>query len=289
MLACESAQRNQEIAAGRYHLSAMTLPSEPPVEPNLSETTPRPRPTFGASAIRPPEQPAVDLGPGRHRGGSVEVKRPRRLGRIILAVVLAAFTVLVVVLFVQAHSHDEEISTLQQHGVPVDVTIKGCDIQQAGTGGTPSNYFICRGSFVLNGKTYTKVILSDQHVQYEGAHLAATVNPNNTNAIYPTSVVRQGTSAWYSGTPLILLVILLVTVGLVAWWGFRTRGTPPAVEVIDDAEDNETTSPLIDRSHEPPARGPNEIMDQLDRLSALRHDGVLTEAEFRTLKSRLLQ
>lgn len=231
----------------------------------------------------------MDLGPGRHRGGSVEVKHPRRLGRIILGVTLAAFTVLVVVLFVQAHAHDEEISTLQQHGVPVNVTIKSCDIQQAGTGGTPSNYFICRGSFVLNGKTYTKVILNDQHVQYEGAHLAATVNPKNTNAIYPTSVVRQGTSAWYSGTPLILLIILLVALGLVAWWGFRTRGTSPAVEMADETEGGETRSPVTDSGDETSVREPKEIMDQLDRLSALRRDGVLTEAEFRTLKSRLLQ
>jgi len=70
---------------------------------------------------------------------------------------LGGLCVLTVALFVAAVNKDSAIVRLQQHGVPVEVTVTSCLGNLGGSGSNAASY-TCSGTFSLDGHHQTDVI-----------------------------------------------------------------------------------------------------------------------------------
>lgn len=90
------------------------------------------------------------------RGASVAVD-PRRATQVAVAMGMATLAVLVVVFFVVGAHKNNQITSLEQHGVTVQDTITGCVGLLGGSGSNPVGYR-CWGTFTIDGHRYTKDI-----------------------------------------------------------------------------------------------------------------------------------
>jgi hypothetical protein len=90
------------------------------------------------------------------RGAAVAVDA-QRVMQFLLILFLTAWAALAVTLFVAEVHTNAQISDLQQHGVPVEVTVGTCSGQLGGSGSTAAAY-ICKGRFSLGGQRYNDTI-----------------------------------------------------------------------------------------------------------------------------------
>ncbi len=100
------------------------------------------------------QQPLTTL-----RGAPVAVDS-RRATRLVVTFCLAALGLAVVSLFVAGINKNAQVTLLRQHGVRVEVTVTGC---RGLLGGSGSNAVgaTCRGTFVLDGRSYSDTIPGD--------------------------------------------------------------------------------------------------------------------------------
>jgi len=152
---------------------------------------------------------------GTLRGAGVEVET-RRVGQAFLVLVVVGLAVLVVILSLAGFRKNSQITRLQQHGVPVEVTVSSCLGLLGGSGSNPAGY-ACRGTFTIDGHRYadnipgnvqrlpgTKVravTVRDDPGLLETAHTLADEHPSGTVYIVPTIL-------------LVVLALLLAAIAL---------------------------------------------------------------------------
>ena len=148
------------------------------------------------------------------RGAPVGVDA-RRAARVIVTILLTALAALVVSLFVADAHTNAEITSLQRHGVPVEITVSGCNALLGGSGSNAAGYR-CRGSFELDGHRYQETV-PDDSLYAMGAKVKVIAAKNDPGLIATVHQVRTERASWRLFTvPALLLVVLIASLLAVA-------------------------------------------------------------------------
>jgi uncharacterized membrane protein len=170
---------------------------------------------------------------GTLRGAGVGGVDTRRLGRILIGLIMATLAVLVVVFTVVGVHHNQQDDRLHHDGLPVTFSVSGCLGLLGGSGSNAAGYS-CRGSYTLDGQTY-RVRLPGNDFHRPGAQVPALAVPGDPTLVSPVSLARtERSSAGVFLVPVILFVILVLLVTLLLFdrQRHRKRGeeitSPPA-------------------------------------------------------------
>lgn len=156
---------------------------------------------------------------GTLRGAGVAPVDIRRLGQVLIGLCLAALVVLSAAFFVAGAHRNDQIDTLEQHGVPVDVTVTGCYGLLGGSGSNGAGY-VCHGAFTLDGRQYTETLPGNvQHAA--GTQLHAVVVPDDPGLLaLSRTLAAESASASVYVLPIVLLAVAVAVVAgavLVRW------------------------------------------------------------------------
>jgi hypothetical protein len=171
--------------------------------------------------IDSPDGPLTNL-----RGAGVDVDI-RRVGQVVIGICLVGVAVLGVILLVAGFHKNAQITSLRQSGVPVEIKVTGCMGLLGGSGSNAAGYD-CRGTFTLDGQSYTEN-LPGNSLQVPGTTLRGISVPGDPALVSTPSVVAAEHPSW---TVFVLPVILLVLVAAILGGLFirrrRVRGTTRA-------------------------------------------------------------
>jgi hypothetical protein len=171
---------------------------------------------------RSPSEPLSTL-----RGAGVNYDA-RKVGWVAVGLCLLTLAVLVVVFTVAGVHRNSQINRLHHDGVPVTVTVTHCLALMGGSGSNAAGYS-CSGTFTVHGRHYTES-LPGTSFHAVGSSLSAIVVPNDPALVSPVGTVRgEHTSASVFVLPAILLIVLALLVGLIAYVRRRRlHAAPPA-------------------------------------------------------------
>ncbi len=148
------------------------------------------------------------------RGAGVGGVDTRRLGQIVIGLILATLAVLVVVLTLVGVHKNQQDERLHNDGVPVTFTVSTCTGLVGGSGSNPVGY-VCHGSYALNGHTYGEQ-LPGNDFHRPGSTVPAIAVPGDPALVSPAAMVAtEHSSSGVYVVPIILFVILVVLVALV--------------------------------------------------------------------------
>jgi hypothetical protein len=163
-------------------------------------------PTEPARPINGPDQPVMTL-----RGAGVEVDG-RRVALVAVGLCLVTLAVLAAVFFVAGARKNSQIAQLQQHGVPVVVTVLPCQGELGGSGSNPAGY-ACQGTFVLDGHRYNDS-LPGNAIRIPGSKLRGVTVPGDPALLSTPGILATQHSSWKVFVLPIVLVILVLLVGV---------------------------------------------------------------------------
>ena len=149
---------------------------------------------------------------GQLRGAGVAVDG-RRVGQVAIGLVLVTLLVLTIVFTLVGIHTNQQNDRLHNDGVPVTFTVSGCLGLLGGSGSNAAGYS-CRGTYALDGKTYSERLPGDSFHR-PGSTVPAIAVPGDPALVSPTSIVAtEHSSAGVFVLPIILFVVLLVLVAL---------------------------------------------------------------------------
>jgi hypothetical protein len=152
------------------------------------------------------------------RGAGVDVD-VGRVVRVLVGLVAVTLAVLVVILFLAGVHRNDQITELHRRGVAVEVTVSGCMGLLGGSGSNAAGYQ-CRGSYTLDGHTYTEAIPGDT-LHPPGTRLRAVAVPGDPALLSTAGAVAAEHA---SGRVFVLPAVLLAAlVALAAAVIARTR------------------------------------------------------------------
>ena len=153
-----------------------------------------------------PDRPVTTL-----RGATVDVD-PHRAVQLVLGACLVGLTVAAVVLLVSGIQKNAHTASLQNHGVPVPVTVSGCLGLLGGSGSNAAGY-ACKGTYTYDGHRYQQAIPGDA-LLHAGAVIRGVIVPSDPRLLStPAAVAAQRTSWRVYLAPAILFGILVVASG----------------------------------------------------------------------------
>jgi hypothetical protein len=149
----------------------------------------------------------------RLRGAGVDVDA-RRVGRAVVVLCLVGLGVLTVILFIAGVNRNDQVTELRDRGVPVVITVSGCQGLIGGTGGNAAGYQ-CRGSLTLRGHRYNEAIPGDTFHR-PGTTIQALAVPGDAALLAPTSAVAAEHPSWRVFIlPTVLLIVLISLIAVV--------------------------------------------------------------------------
>ena len=155
------------------------------------------------------------------RGAGVGGVDTRRLGQIVVGLVLLTLVVLVVVFSLVGVHKNQQSDRLRNDGVPVTFTVSSCTGLVGGSGSNPVGY-VCHGSYTLNGHTYDEQ-LPGNDFHRPGSTVASVAVPGDPSLVSPAAMVAtEHSSTGVFVVPVILFAILVVLVGWI-FLRYRTR------------------------------------------------------------------
>ena len=147
------------------------------------------------------------------RGGAVDVD-VRRAARVAVVVCVAALLATAVALFFAGAAKNDQLRSLRSDGVPVIVTVTGCQGLMGGSGSNLVGYS-CAGTFDLDGRGYQAAIPGDA-VYAPGTRLDLVTQHRDPGVLAtPSSVAAQGPTASVFVLPAVLLALAIATIGAV--------------------------------------------------------------------------
>jgi hypothetical protein len=153
---------------------------------------------------------------GTLRGAGVGGVDTRRLGRILIGIVLATLAVLVIVFTIVGVHRNQQDDRLHSQGVPVTFTVSGCLGLLGGSGSNAAGYS-CRGSYELQGHRYAGVRLPGSTFHAPGARVPSLAVPGDPALVSPVSIVdTEHSSNSVFVLPAVLLVVLVLMLGALA-------------------------------------------------------------------------
>ena len=179
-----------------------------------------PEPPAPSGPPRPSDEPVSTL-----RGAGVNYDA-RKVGHVVVGLVLITLAALVVVFTVAGVHKNSQINELHHDGVPVTVTVTNCLGLMGGSGSNAAGYS-CTGTFTVHGNRYTES-LPGTDFHKVGRTLNAKVVPSDPALVSPLKILNsQHASASVFVLPLILLIVLLLLVALIVVLRRRRRGDAP--------------------------------------------------------------
>jgi hypothetical protein len=150
-------------------------------------------------------------------GGGVEVNTGRVVRFLVVtgALVLIALTVATAV---SAANQNARATKLQNHGVPVDVTVTGCVGVSSGIA-QAIQYYQCRGSYTLDGQQYNEVIGGVRSARPEGEIVHAVAAREDPALVSTVGSAKKGSYV----VPIVLGALALVLILGLLLWPRRTR------------------------------------------------------------------
>jgi hypothetical protein len=156
------------------------------------------------------DEPADRVGQLRGAGVSVD---GRRVGQVAIGIVLVTLLVLTIVFTLVGIHTNQQNDRLHNDGVPVTFTVTGCLGLLGGSGSNAAGYS-CRGTYTLNGKTYSEQLPGDSFHR-PGSTVPAIAVADDPALVSPASIVAtEHSSASVFLLPIILFVVLLLLVAL---------------------------------------------------------------------------
>ena len=161
-----------------------------------------------------PAEPADSV--GTLRGAGVGRVDTRRLGQVVIGIVLATLAVLVIVFTIVGVHQNQQDDRLHSQGVPVTFTVSGCLGLLGGSGSNAAGYS-CRGSYELGGHRYTDVRLPGSTFHRPGTKVPSLAVPGDPALVSPVSIVdTEHSSGSVFILPLVLFVVLVLMLGALA-------------------------------------------------------------------------
>ncbi len=159
------------------------------------------------------------------RGVRIGDMDARPVVRVIVIGVLVALVAITIALTFSAARENSRANTLRHRGVPVQVTVTGCQGISSGVG-MGIEYWECRGTYSLAGRSYDEVIGGSRTLRQEGQIVQAVAVPGQPGLL---SIAADGThSDWKPYiTPIILGALTVVSILALVWWSKR-RHSPGA-------------------------------------------------------------
>ena len=159
--------------------------------------------------VPPGSEPVPD---GYIRGGGGARTDSRRVLRVLAVVVLVGMAALGVGLAVGGARNDSRVNALHDRGVPVEVSVTRCLGISSGVG-MGIEYWQCRGTYSLGGRTYERVIGDSRTLLQTGEVVAAVAVPGHPDLLslhrppapsglgsyVPAIVVGSITAVWAAG------------------------------------------------------------------------------------------
>jgi hypothetical protein len=181
-------------------------------------------PTTRAAVTDPAETRSGPVSTLRGAGAQVDA---RRAGQVALALVLATLAVLVVAFLVVGIDKNRHIDELRGQGVPVTFTVTGCQGLLGGSGSNGAGY-ACRGTYRLDGHTYTEPLPGTAFFA-PGAAVRAVAVPSDPGLVSPVRIVdseHASSKVFVLPAVLFVVLVLLVTAVLVRHRQGRPRSGP---------------------------------------------------------------
>ena len=142
------------------------------------------------------------------RGAGVDVD-PRRAAHVVVSTCLVALAVVAVILLVSGIRKNAHDASLQNHGVPVSVTVSGCLGLLGGSGSNAAGY-ACKGTYTFDGRHYQQAIPGDA-LLHAGSVIHGVIVPGDPRLLStPATVATQQPSWKVYIAPAILFGILVV-------------------------------------------------------------------------------
>ena len=152
----------------------------------------------------------------------------RRVARGLIGVCVVAVAAVTVVLFAAAVHKNVQITTLRQHGVPIEVTVSRCLGELSGSGSNAAGYS-CRGTFVLNGQRHSGTIPGNTLLA-PGTTVRMVTVESDPGLIATIHQAETGHTSW--GVFILPAVLLVILATLVAAIAVRSRRDPDAVSSV---------------------------------------------------------
>jgi hypothetical protein len=158
------------------------------------------------------------------RGVRVGETDTRRVVGVLLALCLLVLLTLTVVLAVQAAHDRSRSAALRNHGVAVVATVSSCEGVGSGIG-DGIQYWVCRGTYTLDGTVYDEVINGSRALLEHGAPVAAIAVPGRPSLLATAASVKGDHSTWtaYQNPIIVAAVFLVLLAAAAAWWRWSGR------------------------------------------------------------------
>lgn len=171
-------------------------------------------------------EPTGGLSSGYIRGGGgVSVDGSTVLRLLAVTLLLGLVTLSVVVAIATSHRHSR-LSALRSRGISVPVTVNSCLGISSGVG-MSIEYWQCRGSFVVGGQKFERVIGGSRTLLERGQVVTGRVLPGQPSSLYlersippPQQGIGSYTASLASGAAAAVLA------GGLAWIEARRRRRP---------------------------------------------------------------
>jgi hypothetical protein len=142
--------------------------------------------------------------------------------RFIVFAVLLALLAVTVALTISAVRENSRVDTLRHQGVPVQVTVTGCQGISSGVG-MGIEYWQCQGTYSLDGRSYNEVIGGSRALLRAGQIVPAVAVPGQPRLLSATAAGTHSDWKPYL-SPIILGGLLVLSVVTLLWWSKRRDG-----------------------------------------------------------------
>ena len=137
----------------------------------------------------PPPETDQDTSGFIRAGGGVALNG-RRIAFVLGALGLAVLISVTAVVAASAASANSQIDRLRSQGVPVEMTVTGCLDISSGIG-MGIEYWQCRGTYSLGGRSYEEVIGGQRQLLDAGQRIAVVALPGHPALVSVPQALRR--------------------------------------------------------------------------------------------------
>ena len=163
-----------------------------------------------------PDAPVTTL-----RGAGVDVD-PRRARLLVIGASVVVLLAVAAILLVAGLNKNSQASSLHEHGVPVTVTVTGCQGLLGGSGSNAAGYS-CRGTYTFGGRHFEGAIPGTA-LFHSGSSVRGVIVPSDPGLLSTPGELADQRASWRVFiAPVILLVVALAALAVLVRTGRRTR------------------------------------------------------------------
>jgi hypothetical protein len=184
----------------------------------------------GESAERQRPTPDARVTPLR---GAAAVSVGRTFWLVAGALVLAVFAAALVLSFISVASNNARIDRMKSSGIPVNVSVTGCDGNLGGSGSNGAGY-TCRGVYKVGDVTYHEDIGSMTTFAATGTVVRAVADPSHRGTVELSAALAtsKASGGAYVRPGLLTLVFVVLTL-LFTRVAQRSRSRPGAASGVE--------------------------------------------------------